>query len=137
VNDGKFTITINDTEWFSPGTAQMTSKGLMEAGRFTALLKKLPVDWTKASIQVEGHSDSAPVVRHRNTYPTNWELSGSRAFTLVRLLELHGFPRERLAGIGYADSRTKNSLATNSGRRLTVSVSVESPPQARLEVAQH
>lgn len=116
--EGGLRINVDDSGWFEPGTARITTKGLLAASEVAASVKKL-TDSSQYSVQVEGHSDSAPVVRHRADYASNWELSGSRAFAVVRVIEAHGFPRERLSGVGYADSRPEGSEAR---RRLVLTV---------------
>ena len=115
---GGLRISFDDSAWFEPGTARITTRGLLAASGVAESVKKL-TESSQYSVQVEGHSDSAPVVRHRALYASNWELSGSRAFALVRVLEAHGFPRERLSGVGYADSRPEGSEAR---RRLVLVV---------------
>jgi outer membrane protein OmpA-like peptidoglycan-associated protein len=124
--EGGFQVTLDDSSWFEPGTARITSKGLLAALEVASTIKNLSGSLENHSVQVEGHSDSAPVVRHREEYPTNWELSGSRAFALVRVLEAHGFPRERLSGVGYADSRPEGS---EPRRRIVLTVRAPTPRQ--------
>jgi flagellar motor protein MotB len=123
--DGGLRIHLDDTGWFEPGTARITTKGLLAASEVAAAVKKL-AEGPGYAVQVEGHSDSAPVVRHRAEYASNWELSGGRAFAIVRVLEAHGFPREHLSGVGYADSRPEGSEAR---RRLVLIVRAPDRPQ--------
>ena len=56
------------------------------------------IDWI---IQVEGHTDKRPI----NTvqFPSNWELSTSRANSVLKLLLEIGFPPRRLAAAGYGE----------------------------------
>jgi flagellar motor protein MotB len=124
--EGGFQVTLDDSGWFEPGTARVTSKGLLAASDVASTIKNLASASPSLSVQVEGHSDAAPVVRHRADYPTNWELSGSRAFAIVRVLEAHGFPRERLSGVGYADSRPEGS---EPRRRIVLTVRAQDPRQ--------
>ncbi len=110
-------LTLDDQSWFEPGTARLTSVGISALSELALSLKKLPLEGR--TLQIEGHTDSRPVVRHQKTYPTNWELSGARAFSVVRILEGHGFAREQLSGVGYADSRPDLSEAR---RRIVVTI---------------
>lgn len=55
-------------------------------------------------VQVEGHTDDLPI--QTAVYPSNWELSAARAGAVVRLLvEEGGVPADRLAAVGYAETR--------------------------------
>ena len=59
-------------------------------------------------IEVEGHTDDVPISTPR--FPSNWELSGSRASNVVKYLLGKGVAKERLKAAGYADSRPKDKL---------------------------
>lgn len=77
------------------------------------------------SIIIEGHTDSRPISTSR--YPSNWELSTSRATSVLRFLtEDAGLDASRLSAAGYADTRPiaegddPESLARN--RRVEIVV---------------
>jgi len=53
-------------------------------------------------VVVEGHTDDVPIVSFR--YPSNWELSSSRAGTVVRMLETRGIQHRLLRPVGLADT---------------------------------
>ena len=54
-------------------------------------------------VVIEGHTDSRPIATTR--FPSNWELSTSRATSVLRyFVEQRNFPAERLAASGYADT---------------------------------
>lgn len=66
-------------------------------------------------IEVEGHTDSQAI--STVVYPSNWELSGARASSVVRyLVRKHKFSPKHLSAVGYADSRPLASNATPEGR---------------------
>jgi chemotaxis protein MotB len=54
-------------------------------------------------IRVEGHTDNVPI--RKGPFKSNWELSMSRAYAVIRLLEGLGVKPERLSGIGYGEYR--------------------------------
>jgi chemotaxis protein MotB len=62
-------------------------------------------------IEVEGHTDDLPISTPR--FPSNWELSSSRATNVVKYLIVKGIDKSRLKAAGYADSRPKQDLGTN------------------------
>jgi chemotaxis protein MotB len=53
-------------------------------------------------IKIEGNTDDVPIATP--LYPTNWELSTSRAVAVTRhLSEYDGIAPDRLAAIGFAE----------------------------------
>ncbi len=54
-------------------------------------------------VRVEGHTDSLPIRTAR--FPSNWELSTTRATTVLRYFESCGVAADRLEASGYADQR--------------------------------
>jgi chemotaxis protein MotB len=68
-------------------------------------------------ILVIGHTDNKPIgpalVKH---YPTNWELAGARAASVVRLFAHSGLPSKRLLAVSMADAQPVASNSTPEGR---------------------
>jgi len=64
-------------------------------------------------IEVEGHTDDVPINTPR--FPSNWELSSSRASNVVKYLIIKGIDKSRLKAAGFADSRPKQDLQPNQG----------------------
>lgn len=62
------------------------------------------------AIEVDGHTDPKPVVG-RSSYPSQWELTLSRAASVAAALRAAGYSRP-IAAYGYADSRFSD-IATN------------------------
>jgi chemotaxis protein MotB len=69
-------------------------------------------------IQVSGHTDNHPVgEKLLAQFPSNWELSASRAINVVRFLaEKAGVPPQRLVATGYGEYHPIASNKTPSGR---------------------
>ena len=65
-------------------------------------------------IVVEGHTDSQPI--SNSTYPSNWELSGARASSVIRTFASEGVPSGRLSGALYGAEDPTASNATAEGR---------------------
>ncbi|SES35322.1 flagellar motor protein MotS [Salipaludibacillus aurantiacus] len=86
-------------------------------------------------VKVEGHTDSRPI----NTvqYPSNWELSGARASSVIRFLisdkELE--PRRFLA-VGYGDTRpvAPNTSADNLQKNRRVVIVISDPAYENSEL---
>ena len=65
-------------------------------------------------ITIAGHTDSLSIRSLR--YPSNWELSGARAGSVVRYLEANGIASQRLVAVGYADTQPLQGNDTATGR---------------------
>lgn len=67
-------------------------------------------------VDVEGHTDDVPLNAFAR-FPSNWELSGARASTVVRyLLDAAPLAPSRLAAVGMADTRPRRSNDNEAGR---------------------
>lgn len=110
VNERSVSFRINSEILFGSGQADLSLEGL-------AVLKRLvPVfNSVKHKITIEGHTDSVPML-HNRRYPSNWELSGARAGSVVRYLQANGVASTRLRAIGNADTRPLADNATPEGR---------------------
>jgi chemotaxis protein MotB len=69
-------------------------------------------------IQVSGHTDDSPIAdKLKDTFPTNWELSVSRAVNVVRFLtESAKVPSKRLVAAGYGEFHPIATNANPTGR---------------------
>ncbi len=84
---------------FSLASAELNEDSLPILAELAPILQRYPY-----RIWVEGHSDDLPI--QTPVYPSNWELSAARAGTVVRhMIEHSGLRRDRLAAVGYADTR--------------------------------
>jgi chemotaxis protein MotB len=110
-------ITISDVVVFPPGSADMTGKGRKTLRQVFDVLKQF-----NYNVKVEGHTDNTPI--HTSRFPSNWELSASRASEVAHMLIDDGFPPERLSVEGFAEFRPKvpNTSAQNRAvnRRIEV-----------------
>jgi chemotaxis protein MotB len=76
-------------------------------------------------LRVEGHANHLPVTRG-GPWPSNWELSGYRASTVLRYLAGDGVPEPRMSATGYSSTRPlvpesdPNALSVN--RRVDIVV---------------
>jgi chemotaxis protein MotB len=65
-------------------------------------------------VAVEGHTDNLPIAG--SVYPSNWELSTSRASRVVRFLIDHGAAALRMSATGYAALHPIADNTTAAGR---------------------
>jgi chemotaxis protein MotB len=68
----------------------------------------------KHPVVVEGHTDSAPIATAQ--FPSNWELSGSRAGAVVRTFQRSGVNGKRMSTQGFGSQVPAASNATAAGR---------------------
>ncbi len=110
-------ITISDVILFPLGKAEMTKSGRKTLRQIFELLEQFHYH-----IKVEGHTDNSPI--NTDKFPSNWELSASRAANVARMLIGHGFPPEKISVEGFAEfrPRTPNTSVKNraANRRIEV-----------------
>ena len=101
--DRLITIAMNSATLFGSGAAELSGEG------GATLSSLLPIvnneryhDYT---ITVEGHTDDDPIATAQ--FPSNWELSASRAAAVVRYLVGNGVAASRLRAVGMADIAPK------------------------------
>jgi chemotaxis protein MotB len=115
------TVEINASVLFDSGEARLQ---LPAVRVLTAVGQILAT--TELPITVEGHTDNAPI--STPLYPSNWELSGARAASVVRLFIENGVDPRRLTATGYAEQRPVADNATSEGRQRNrrVAINMES-----------
>jgi len=97
---------------FDSGSAEVDTSGTDVLLRVATQLKKSP-----HQILVIGHTDNKPIGPALvKQYPTNWELAGARAASVVRLFADSGLPTKRLLAVSMADVKPVASNATPEGR---------------------
>ena len=101
---------VTDDVLFAPGSAELQPNGTRALDAVAAALRALD-----NRIAIEGHTDDRPISNSR--YPSNWELSTSRAGAVLRyLVDRHGLPAERMVAGGYAEQRPLQGNDTVEGR---------------------
>jgi len=110
-------VEIKSKMLFGSGTARISYKALKVMRSIAAILKPLP-----NAINVEGHTDNIPI--KNAMFPSNWELSASRAASVVHIFSRLGIDPERLAAIGYAEHRPVADNTTADGRQKNRRVSL-------------
>lgn len=110
---GEVTLALDERILFPPGEAALNDRGLEVLERVAQSLATL----RDRMVRVEGHTDSTPIGVNVDRFPTNWELSTARATTVVRFLEEHGVPSDRLVAVGWGEHRPVGDNRTAQGRR--------------------
>jgi chemotaxis protein MotB len=111
---GRIQVDMVDKILFDSGSALLSKKGEEVLSRIGAVLAKVE----DRQIQVSGHTDDAnPSEKLAETFPTNWELSASRAVNVTRhLAEKANVPARRLVAAGYGQFHPISTNANPEGR---------------------
>lgn len=104
-------ISLGDDALFQSGEAVLSenSKKILDS-----IISK--IDGLDNEVVIEGHTDDVPI--NSQKYPSNWELSTSRATNVLKYMiqekpELKG----TISAAGYADTKPKAKNDTEDGRR--------------------
>lgn len=109
---------------FKSGSASLDKTGKDLLLKVSDQLKASPFQ-----VVVTGHTDDQKIGAALATrYPTNWELGGARAATIVRLFEGAGIDKSRLAAVSFADSRPKMPNDTPAGREKNRRIEIRLRP---------
>lgn len=118
--------------FFESGKAEVTSTmdGVLNklAPMFRNFIEK------HHEIIVEGHTDNVPI--SGGAFPSNWELSTSRAVNVLRYLHDHyGLPPTSMGAVGYGEFRpvAPNDTEENRRKNRRVVFFVKNPPVQKFE----
>jgi flagellar motor protein MotB len=111
---GKLTVNILDRIMFDSGEAVLKGDGEAVLQKVANVLAQHP----QLKIHVIGHTDNIPIrASARSRFPSNWELSTTRATAAVRFLtERGGVDPRRVGAVGYGEFRPVADNATPEGR---------------------
>lgn len=110
----RLSVSMVDKILFPSGEASITPAGLRVLQRVGNVLKT-----TEGKIiRVEGHTDNVGISeRLQSTFPTNWELSTTRATNVVRFLQDSvGIDATRLQAVGLSEYHPVATNTTVKGR---------------------
>ncbi len=117
-------ITFPNEILFATGSADLKLDGQAVLKELVGALEEVPYQ-----ILVIGHTDNVPIgPALAKRYPTNWELAGARAASVVRLMASEGIPPDQLLAISMGDTRPIADNATAQGRELNRRIEVRLRP---------
>lgn len=108
-NDLWVEVELNSNMLFGSGNSALSEEALRVLWKVAKPIRKL-----NNAIQVEGFTDNIPI--NSFEYPSNWELSGARAASVVHLFTKYGIKPNRLAAVGYGEQHHVESNETPEGR---------------------
>lgn len=107
---GLIVTIVSDQVLFTSGDAALMAPGQKILDGMAGPIEKL-----SKPVSVEGHTDSRPIANGR--FPTNWELSTTRATTVLRyLVSRWNFDPKMVTASGYADTKPVGDNATAAGQ---------------------
>ena len=119
ITDKGLLLTFDDKYLFAPASAYLDSNARKLLDKVGVLICK---KFVLHAMRIEGHTDSDPI--HTEKYPSNWELSASRASSVVRyMINRFKFSPSLFSAIGYADTRP-----------LETAISPKDPANRRFEI---
>jgi len=92
---------FSSSAFYDAGSAEVGAQAKSIIDRVIVAIKG--INYYPFHIDIEGHTDNAPI--HTMRYPSNWELSVSRATNIVKYVLGQGIAPDRLKAAGYADTK--------------------------------
>lgn len=122
-DDRGVVLVLQERTLFDTGEAEILLGAEPFLRKVGTLLETIP-----NLVKIEGHTDSRPINTYR--YPSNWELSGARASSVIRfLVEENGIEANRFLAVGYGDTRpvVPNTTIENLQKNRRVIIVISDP----------
>ncbi len=117
IKDGTVAVSLPGSVLFDSGQATLRPQSKATLKKIAGILKS---DVPNEMVRIEGHTDDDPIVKQKDKYKSNWELSAARAAAVLHYMvdECRISPtRVYIAGFGQhqpvADNRSRNGKAKN------------------------
>lgn len=91
-------IRFQDSILFPKGSAELYPESYDILAGLSTIFKEL-----ENHLRIEGHTDDLPI--HTERFPSNWELSTTRATNVLKFLISQGLAGEKLSAVGYGEFR--------------------------------
>jgi chemotaxis protein MotB len=112
----RLSVNLESKVLFDSGRADLKGSGIEVLRKVGAQLAKIE----DKRIQIEGHTDNDPIGgKLKEKFPTNWELSASRALAVVHFLQNEvGIDAQSLSGSGYGEFQPTALNDTAEGKAI-------------------
>lgn len=94
---------------FASGKAELKSDSHLILANLQDFLARFSHD-----VEISGHTDSIPI--HTAQFPSNWELSASRAISVARFFQNEGLVPSRIKAIGFGEYKPIADNSDSEGR---------------------
>ncbi len=122
IEQGRIVINLPNNVLFKSGSAHLNPDGKDALTQIAAVLSQ----FSDRRFQIEGHTDNMPIKSAR--FPSNWELSTSRALTVVHLLTDMGVAPENISAAGFGEFHPRADNKTEEGRKLNRRIEIIMQP---------
>ena len=110
---GTITVTLPNTILFDSGKASLKSATSTELDHILSVIKQ---KYSDKDIDVVGHTDTDPIVKTKDLWKDNLELSAQRALSVARYLIGHGIPEKQVRAAACGSARPVASNASAAGK---------------------
>lgn len=105
-------VKLDNEILFPSGSVELNDVGVDVIKRAAAELKKTPYQ-----MLIAGYTDNVKIsAKLKDRYPSNWELAGARAASVVRLFEEEGVPSAQMLALSTGENAPIASNDTPEGR---------------------
>lgn len=111
-------LTLSDTVLFELGKADISKNAIVLLNKIGRIISKTPCD-----VRIEGHTDDFPI--HNEKYPSNWELSTTRAVNVLRyFIEKANVSAQKLSAVGFGEYHpvAPNNFSANRAKNRRVEI---------------
>jgi len=137
IDDKGVIIELSASAFYKPGSGDIREEAAPVLEKMSQTL--LAPRYRKYIVEIEGHTDDDPISTPQ--FPSNWELSATRASRIVRFFIAQGMDAVRMKATGYADIQPKapnrdaegNAIPENQSenRRVTIRIYPMSLPERK------
>ena len=111
LKDG-ISVNLSEDILFPSGSAQLNKNGQKVIKKVSTKLKGIP-----HQVIVAGFTDNVPIKGNlAKIYPSNWELAGARAASVVRLLAASGVDSKKMTAVSFGENEPVATNKTAEGR---------------------
>ncbi len=110
---GTVTVSLPGDVLFAAGQADLRTSARASLDKVVAALKKT---YPGRPIRVEGHTDADPIVKSRQDWDDNLDLSLARAAAVSRYLEAHGVDPKKVTTSGFGPFRPRGASKPRNRR---------------------
>jgi len=116
---GTLTVNLPGEVLFEPGKAVLKASAHTTLDKIAAAIKK---DYSAKTLYIDGHTDSDPITRTKDTWEDNWDLAAARANSVRRYLSSHGVNEKVMNHRAFGPNRPKGGKPQS--RRVEIVVQV-------------
>lgn len=116
---GTLTVNLPGEILFQPGKAALKPTAHSTLDKIAAAIKK---DYAGKSIYVDGHTDTDPITKTKDTWEDNWDLAAARANAVRHYLATKGVSDKMMNLRAFGPNRPKGSKPAS--RRVEIVVQV-------------